>query len=83
MTIPDPDIMTRPFLAIALNELDPTIILPHIEQSIKEVAEQFENYERNPMKEYTNAVRDFVKNQKLRQQTEARSRQAMQKRPKI
>jgi hypothetical protein len=28
-------------------------------------------------------VRDFVKNQKLRQQTEARSRQAMQKRPKI
>ena len=74
MTIPDPDIMTRPFLALALNELDPTLILPHTKQSIKEVASQFKNYRKNPMKEYTNAVRDLIRNQKLRKQIEARSK---------
>jgi len=82
MTIPDPDIMTRPFLALALNELDPTLLLPKTKQSIKEVAEHFKKYKRNPMKEYTNMVRDLIKNQRL-QKTEANSTWATQERAKI
>jgi 2-amino-4-hydroxy-6-hydroxymethyldihydropteridine diphosphokinase len=72
MTIPDPNIMTRPFLALALNELDSTLILPNTKQPIKEVVNQFKNYRKNPMKEYTNALRDLIKDVKAHQQKEAR-----------
>jgi len=74
ITLPDPDIMTRPFLALALNELDSALILPHTKQSIEEVAGQFKNYRKDPMKECTNTARDLIKNLRLCQQTNACSK---------
>ncbi|MBF0622603.1 MAG: 2-amino-4-hydroxy-6-hydroxymethyldihydropteridine diphosphokinase [Magnetococcales bacterium] len=40
-TIPDPDILTRPFLAIPLAELAPTLIHPIEKVSLIEIAQRF------------------------------------------
>lgn len=64
LTLPDPDIMDRSFLAKALYELDPTLVLPNMNKSIKKIASGFKNRRMNPLKKYTEVLRNFVKTQK-------------------
>ncbi len=60
LQIPDPDITTRPFLALALHELNPTLILPKSEIAIAEAVDRLKNQKMNPLTEYTNTVKEFI-----------------------
>jgi 2-amino-4-hydroxy-6-hydroxymethyldihydropteridine diphosphokinase len=40
--IPDPDILTRAFVAVPLSELDPTYVHPEVERTLAEIAAGFD-----------------------------------------
>ena len=53
LVLPDPQIPTRPFLAIPLFELEPDLILPGVGLPIKKVAAQLKPASMKPLKSYT------------------------------
>jgi len=57
LTLPDPDIRKRPFIAIPLSEVAPALILPDVRVPIREVAEQFNAESLQPLYEYTRRLR--------------------------
>jgi len=61
VTIPDRDVMTRPFLATPLSELSPDTILPHANKPIREIADQFKNHRMIPLREYSETVKQLVR----------------------
>jgi 2-amino-4-hydroxy-6-hydroxymethyldihydropteridine diphosphokinase len=61
LEIPDPEIMTRSFLALGLYELDPTLILRNVNIPLKKVADQFKNNKINPVTEYSEILKKFVR----------------------
>jgi 2-amino-4-hydroxy-6-hydroxymethyldihydropteridine diphosphokinase len=57
LTLPDPDIQTRPFIAIPLYEIAPDLVLPDVRVPIREVAEKFSTKTMQPLDEYTRSLR--------------------------
>ncbi len=60
LTIPDPDIPDRAFLAIPLFELAPNLVLPDSGVSIKELAAKFACHTMEPLLEYTESLRQEI-----------------------
>ena len=58
LTLPDPDILTRPFIAIPLNEIAPDLVLPGVRVPIRRVAEQFATQSMQALYEYTRRLRN-------------------------
>jgi 2-amino-4-hydroxy-6-hydroxymethyldihydropteridine diphosphokinase len=56
LTIPDPDILTRAFIAVPLYEIAPALVLPGFGVPIREIAERFATERMRPMHEYTRAL---------------------------
>jgi 2-amino-4-hydroxy-6-hydroxymethyldihydropteridine diphosphokinase len=61
LTIPDPDILSRAFLAAGLCELAPTMVLPGSERSIGAVAAELGADELMPVPWYTKQLRQAVR----------------------
>jgi 2-amino-4-hydroxy-6-hydroxymethyldihydropteridine diphosphokinase len=59
-TLPDPDIVRRPFLAIALQELAPGLVLPGSNQSIDEAAAAMPRDGMQPLTTYTDLIRKEI-----------------------
>jgi len=57
LTLPDPDIVRRPFLAIPLAELAPGLVLPGSGLQIKEVAASLTPNTMEPLETYTEHLR--------------------------
>lgn len=60
LTIPDPDILTRSFLAIPLCELDPDLVLPRWDLPVREAADRFGNETMEPLIEFTEMVKAVI-----------------------
>ena len=60
ITLPDPDILKRPFLAIPLAELAPGLILPGSGQNIKDVAASLTPNTMKPLESYTKHLRKEI-----------------------
>lgn len=58
LTLPDPDILKRPFIAIPLYEIAPDLVLPDVRVPIRRVAEQFSTKTMQPMVEFTRSLRN-------------------------
>ena len=58
LAIPDPQISDRAFLAVPLCELAPDLILPGTSLSMEEIAARFEGHAMQPLREYTERLRD-------------------------
>jgi 2-amino-4-hydroxy-6-hydroxymethyldihydropteridine diphosphokinase len=56
LTLPDPDILTRAFIAVPLYEIAPTLVLPGSGVPIREIAERFSTERMQPMHEYTRTL---------------------------
>jgi 2-amino-4-hydroxy-6-hydroxymethyldihydropteridine diphosphokinase len=57
-SVPDPDVQTRPFIAIPLYEIAPDLVLPDVRVAIREVAEQLATPDMQPLYEYTRSLRN-------------------------
>jgi 2-amino-4-hydroxy-6-hydroxymethyldihydropteridine diphosphokinase len=60
LTLPDPDILRRPFLAVALHKLAPGLVLPGSGQRISEAASAQPRKGMTPLKNYTERIRKEV-----------------------
>jgi dihydroneopterin aldolase/2-amino-4-hydroxy-6-hydroxymethyldihydropteridine diphosphokinase len=56
LTLPDPDILTRAFIAVPLYEIAPTLVLPGSGVPIREIAERFATERMQPMHEYSSTL---------------------------
>lgn len=61
LVIPDPNISKRSFLAIPLCEVEPDLILPSLDASIREIACRFRNHRMIQLKEFTRALRNLIR----------------------
>jgi dihydroneopterin aldolase/2-amino-4-hydroxy-6-hydroxymethyldihydropteridine diphosphokinase len=64
LTLPDSDIMTRPFLAIPLAELAPNLILPGSGLHIRKVAASLAPNTMKPLESYTEHLRKELFNER-------------------
>jgi 2-amino-4-hydroxy-6-hydroxymethyldihydropteridine diphosphokinase len=60
LTLPDPDILSRPFLAAGLLELEPELKLPGINLHIAQVANSLPRGSLEPMLDYTRTLRKKI-----------------------
>ena len=60
LTLPDPDILRRPFLAVALHELAPGLVLPGSGVRISEAVPPQPRKDMTPLQEYSERVRKEV-----------------------
>lgn len=60
LTIPDPDIQSRPYLAVPLSELSPGLIIPGKGRKIKEIAASMEAAPMERLAVYTELLRRKV-----------------------
>ena len=58
MTIPDPEILTRAFLAVPLFELAPALIVPGHGLRIRDIAQRFATENMEPLRKYTRELQD-------------------------
>ena len=58
LTLPDPDILKRPFVAIPLSEIAPDLMLPGFGIPIRSAAEQFARENMQPLREYTRQLQN-------------------------
>lgn len=58
LVLPDPEIVSRPFLAVPLAELAPDLPLPGEGKTIREIAAAFANHDMTPLAAYTQKVRE-------------------------
>jgi 2-amino-4-hydroxy-6-hydroxymethyldihydropteridine diphosphokinase len=61
MTIPDPDIQERAFLAIPLFQIEPDLVLPVTNEPIREVAARFKKPKIKELKCFTEALQSLVR----------------------
>lgn len=61
LTIPDPDILQRPFLAIALYELAPDLVLPGSATPIADITAAMLRKTMNPLESYTDLLRGEIR----------------------
>jgi dihydroneopterin aldolase/2-amino-4-hydroxy-6-hydroxymethyldihydropteridine diphosphokinase len=57
LTLPDPDILKRPFLAVALHELAPDLVLPGSGARIADIAAGMLRKTMKPLESYTDMLR--------------------------
>lgn len=62
LTIPDPAIPDRPFLALPLCELDHGLVVPGLDRPIREIAGRFSDHGMEPLPEYTITARRMLNN---------------------
>ncbi len=62
LTLPDPEILRRPFLAFPLSELSPDLILPGTDLSIKQVMGGLSKARMKPMDHFTQLLKKEVSN---------------------
>jgi len=67
LTIPDPEIASRPFLAIPLFELEPDLVIPGLNKSIRELVKGIGNVGMKPLPEYTRELRKIAMHANLQQ----------------
>jgi 2-amino-4-hydroxy-6-hydroxymethyldihydropteridine diphosphokinase len=60
LTLPDPDITSRPFLAVPLGELAPDLVLPGDGRTMGEVAAQLAGHGMSQAAAYTEKLRESV-----------------------
>lgn len=60
LTLPDPQIVRRPFLAIPLHELAPELTLPGLNRRIEEVAAALPQGSMKPLENYTKLLRRAI-----------------------
>ena len=60
LTLPDPDILRRPFLAIPLHELAPGLVLPGSGLRISETAAALPRTRMKPLEDYTERLRKEI-----------------------
>ncbi len=60
VTIPDPEISKRPFLAVPLCEIEPDLMVPGANKSIREIAFGFKDHKMTALPEYTRILQTFV-----------------------
>jgi 2-amino-4-hydroxy-6-hydroxymethyldihydropteridine diphosphokinase len=58
LTLPDPDILKRAFIAVPLYELAPALALPGSGLPIRQIAKQFAAQSMHPLREYTRRLQD-------------------------
>ena len=58
LTLPDPDILRRAFVALPLHELAPALVLPGLEVPIRQVANGFVTENMQPLREYTRQLQN-------------------------
>jgi 2-amino-4-hydroxy-6-hydroxymethyldihydropteridine diphosphokinase len=63
LILPDPDIRHRPFLAIPLFELDPTLILPDTQERLQHVVSAFNGSTLEPVPDITCYLQRLVNNE--------------------
>ena len=61
LTLPDPDIRTRAFLAIPLDEIEPDLVLPIENKPIGEVADRFKKPTIMKLKSFTETLQGLVR----------------------
>jgi 2-amino-4-hydroxy-6-hydroxymethyldihydropteridine diphosphokinase len=63
LTLPDPDIRRRSFLALSLFELEPSLMLPDSRERVSDIAKAFSRDDLTPLEEFTQELRrDFLHN---------------------
>ncbi len=62
LTLPDPEILRRPFLAFPLSELSPALVLPGTALTIKEVLAGLSQARMKPMGGFTKVLKKEVSN---------------------
>ena len=62
LTVPDPEITSRPFLAVPLAELAPEVALPGDGRRLREIAGQFANHTMERLATYTEKLRRELAN---------------------
>ncbi len=60
LVLPDPDILQRPFLAIALRELAPGLVLPGSGKAISDAAPPLPHEMMKPLESYTELIRKEI-----------------------
>ncbi|MGD9495227.1 MAG: 2-amino-4-hydroxy-6-hydroxymethyldihydropteridine diphosphokinase [Armatimonadota bacterium] len=60
LTIPDPEIAHRPFLAVPLAELAPDLELPGVGRTLSEIASAFRAHGMEPLPQYTHVLREGI-----------------------
>ncbi|AHC51403.1 folate biosynthesis protein [Sulfolobus acidocaldarius SUSAZ] len=60
VTVPDPEIEGREFLAIPLIELNEDLVIPGINKSIKEIVKKFEGVDMKPLTDFTSELRSLI-----------------------
>jgi 2-amino-4-hydroxy-6-hydroxymethyldihydropteridine diphosphokinase len=58
LTLPDPDILKRAFIAVPLYEISPALVLPGSRLPIRQIAEQFATQSMQPLREYTRRLQN-------------------------
>ncbi len=57
LTIPDPEIAERPFLAIPLHELDPGLVIPGSTLALDEIVSRLDGSDMEPLLDFTEQLR--------------------------
>ena len=57
LTLPDPEISSRPFLALPLLELEPDLVIPGLNKAIRELARGISGSDMKPLLDYTEELR--------------------------
>lgn len=61
LTLPDPDIQLRPFLAVPLHELAPEVVLPGTDTQLNVVAEGMKDHGMRPLSGFTARLKKRLK----------------------
>jgi len=61
LTLPDPDIRRRAFLAIPLSEIEPDLVLPIGNKPIRDIADRFKKPKITELKSFTEALQRLVR----------------------
>lgn len=63
LILPDPEITSRPFLAVPLGELAPEVTLPGSGKALKEIADSMDTRSMEPLTEFTRSLKRRYGNQ--------------------
>jgi 7,8-dihydro-6-hydroxymethylpterin-pyrophosphokinase len=63
LTLPDPQILHRPFLAVPLHELAPELTLSGLNRRIEEVAAGLPRASMKPLESYTERLRRAIRHE--------------------